>query len=1205
MTNSGCDTDLEGCRLFTRHWLQRTLVLLALILLLPHRPLKAQTANGRILGTVTDTQGSAIPAAQVTVTNVGTGVVWSSVTDSRGAYHVADLPIGQYTVTVSYPGFTKTVTNAEPLNINQSLLINVQMHVGAVSQSVEVNANASQVETQVPTVGGLVTGAPIQNLPLNGRDTLSLAITQPGVVPTPGVGGTATSGQFSIAGGRPDSVLYLLNGGINNSVTSGLAVFDPNPDTIAEFRVLENNYTAEYGHSAGGVISEQTKSGTNRWHGSAFDYLRNTDFDANTFFDNEQPALGLPAISRPNLKRNQFGGTLGGPVLKNKLFFFFGYEGQRQNQTQTGQLVDVYTPAELTGNFSQADNGAPDPNVKSFLAVNPYFQPNSGQASQGIIAPSSIDPVAQAYIKAGLIPSTPSGTLVPTGAFEDNFDQYIGHIDYYASDKDRFSLVLGKQSATTTDPLGVTGDSYNSETSDVPGYGSATDTSDDFLNFAWTRTISPTELNVARATVERLYYDGVPTSSPPVGSALGVNINSDDYFGPQDISWDSAGMQIGFNPNIPDTKADTTFAFSDMFTWIHGRNTWSFGASFTDVRERSHYIYQTNGAFEFDGGGTGIGSGNDLADFLMGLPDYFYESAAGINGEYQHEYTAFGEDSWQVSPNLTLTMGLRYEYYSPETDPAGQSFDYIPGLISQRFTNAPPGLVVPGDPGAPKGWYFPDHLDWAPRFGFAWDVTGDGKTSLRGGAGVFYDSLNGWMADWDDDVPPFWGSSFIEYYAPNTNVNTGVNYGFTGAPGIMADPYGASAVYSTAVADPFPSKPPPRNLDFVAEGYDPFNPSVDFVDPHLRTPYIYQYNLTLQRQLAPGLMAEIGYVGNLSKHGITWADENPIVPSTITCSATNSSGQCTALSGERMANLELGAAGISDCGGPCFSPMTTFDNLVNGNYNALVASLTKQTGNVRHFGSAFFTASFTWSHGLDNGSEWDSRNATSDIHFPAADPNAEYGNSDIDLPYRFVLSGGWTLPFDRWWTNGPKRLLGGWTLYPILSVQSGSPIDMSVYPGGDPQSNPGPSGYGDRNAERPDRLTSSIQIFNPSRVQTITDAEGNTITGNFYFNPADFGVDPCIVSSSYDTCPLGFYGTYRRNSIIGPGWSNLDLTLAKEIPLTESVNLTFRADAFNLFNQAEFENPPASSTRVTSSTFGVISSTLPQRVLQLALRLDF
>jgi hypothetical protein len=1166
-----------------------------------------QASTGQILGTVTDPSGSVIPDANVIVTNLGTGVIWHTTSDAHGQYKVLQLPIGNYTVAVSAAGFKQTIAASQTLNINQSLLINVKLSIGGATQTVEVTTAVPQVETQSPTAGDVVTGAPIQNLPLNGRDTLSLAITMPGVVPTPGTGGTATSGTFSIAGGQPDSVLYLLDGGINNSVSSNEVVFDPNPDTIAEFRVLENNYTAEFGKSAGGVITEETKSGTNTWHGSLFNYLRNTDFDANTFFDKEQPALGLPLIPRPVLIRNQFGGTIGGPVVKDKLFFFFGYEGQRQTQTQAGQLVDVYTPAELTGNFSQANNGSPDPNVVAFLQANPYFQPNPAQAAQGIVAASSFDSVAQAYINAGLIPSTSTGTITPTASFLDNFDQYTGHFDSYISSKNSLSLVLGRQSEPTTTPLGLSGDSYNSETSDVPGFGSQTTTVDSFANLAWTRTISPSMVNVGRIVVERLNYAGEPTSTPPAGSTLGVNIQSDAYFGPQDISWDSDGMQIGFNPNIPDFKADTTFSFSDTYSWIHGKNTWNFGGWFTDVRERTTYDYQTNGAFEFDGDGTGIGSGNDLADFLMGLPDYFYESARGINGEYQHEYAVYGQDAWQATPNFTLTLGLRYEYYSPETDPAGDTFSVIPGLTSKRFTNAPPGLVVPGDPGAPKGWYFPDYHDIAPRLGFAWDITGDGKTSLRGGAGLFYDSLNGWMADWDDDVPPFWGSSYIEYYAPQTSAS-GVNYGFTGGPGIMANPYAASGIYSTAaVADPFPSKPPPTNLNFVNFGYDPFSTSVWFVDPHLTTPYIYEYNLTFERQLAQNLMGEIGYIGSLTKHEITWADENWIDPKSITCTATNSAGQCTALSGQRVLNENLGAAGVAQCDGPCYSSMITFDNLINGSYNALLASLTKRTGNVRYIGDAFFTAAFTWSHGLNSGSEWNSTNGTSEKYFPAANPNAEYGNSDIDLPWRFVISGGWTLPFDQWGAQGAmtKKLVGGWTLYPIFTVQSGSPIDMSVYPSANPQNTPGPSGYGDRNAERPDVLTSSVQKLNPRHLQTITDGLGNTVTGNFTYNPADFGLDPCIVSSSYDTCPLGFYGTYRRNSFIGPGWSNLDMALEKKFPVNERINVGFRAESFNLFNHAEFVNPPGSNTRVTSSTFGVISSTLPQRILQLALRIDF
>jgi Carboxypeptidase regulatory-like domain len=1179
MIRFGMDAGLESDRVLPRQWLERACVLLAFVLLFACRPLQAQTANGQILGTVTDAQGAAIPQAQVTVTNVGTGVAWNAVTDSHGAYHVNDLPIGNYSVTVTFPGFTKTVTGAESLNINQSLLINVQMNVGAVTQSVEVSANAAQVETQVPTVGGTVTGAPIQSLPLNGRNTLSLALTQPGVVPTP-ENGQSQAVSFSIAGGRADSVLYLMDGGINNNVTGGTVVFNPNPDTVAEFRILENNYTAEYGHSAGGVVSVVTKSGTNQWHGSAFDYLRNTDLDANLFFNKEQPALGNPFLPRPILNRNQFGGTFGGPVLKNRLFFFFGYQGQRQTATQSGQLITVYTPAELTGDFSGADP-TDQAAVANFLTSYPYYQPNHALALQGIIDPTKIDPVAQAYIAAGLIPSTATGTLQPTGNPTDNANQYTGRLDFYPSTKDRLSATVGYNKETTSSPLTFTGPSYDNGSADVPGFGSSSPVTNDSFNLAWTRTISPTTLNEARFVVERYYSTSTPTSHPPSGSTLGVVINSDDYFGPPQLSFDDSGLQIGFNPNVPRLKADTTFAYSDMFSWVHGNHTLKFGASWTAVRERSTYTYQTNGAFEFGGSETGIGSGDDLADFLLGVPDYFYEYSKGVNGEQQKQTTAFAEDTWQVRPHLTLTFGLRYEYYSPETDPAGASFDFIKGLQSQRFSNAPPGLVVPGDPGAPKGWYFPDYLDWAPRFGFAWDPTGDGKTSLRGGAGVFYDSLNGWMADWNDDVQPFWPGAYLFY--DTTNIPS------SGPATIMEDPYG-----NAGITDPFPTTPPPVNLDFAGLGYLPFGYGVFFVNPHLRTPYIYQYNLSLQRQVARNLMAEIGYVGSSTHHEITWADENPIDPASIVCSG----GSC---SGQRVLNEELGISPAEVANGTNgYAPLTYFDGLVHGSYNALVASLTLQSEKVPHFGSTFFTMSYTWSHNLDNGSEWNSPNPTASIYFPSASPNALYGNSDINLAQRFVLSGGWTLPFDEWWSNGPKRLTGGWTLYPILEVQTGSPIDMSIYGSSLPQSSPGPSGYGDRNAVRPDVLTSGYQTFNPRQIQTLTSGTGNTITGNFFFNPGAFAPDPCIAAN---TCPVGFYGTYRRNSLMGPGLTNLDLALEKTFPLFENVHLAFRAEAFNLFNHAEFENP--GSTRVTSGTFGVISQTLQPRILQGALRLDF
>jgi len=327
----------------------------------------AQNTNGRVIGIVTDPQGAAVPGAKVTVTNVGTNVSWNTVTDDKGNYQVLDVPIGQYSVTVESKGFSKAKTEPQELTINQALRIDIHMKVGAINEVVDVQSQAAQVETVNPTIGGTVTGKPIQDLPLNGRNTLDLALTQPGVIPiaddigtygTSNGGSTETGlGGISIAGGRGDAVTYLLDGGMNNRTTSNQVVFNPNPEAVEEFRLLENNYTAEYGRNGGGTISVVLKSGTNALHGSLFEYLRNDAMNANDYIDNE---IGQP---RQVLKRNQFGGVIGGPITLGKgpncqgrLLLLLGYQGQRPSQTineaaVTGP-VTVYTPTELTGNFS-------------------------------------------------------------------------------------------------------------------------------------------------------------------------------------------------------------------------------------------------------------------------------------------------------------------------------------------------------------------------------------------------------------------------------------------------------------------------------------------------------------------------------------------------------------------------------------------------------------------------------------------------------------------------------------------------------------------------------------------------------------------------------------------------------------------------------------------------------------------------------------
>jgi hypothetical protein len=1107
-----------------------------------------QTSTGRIVGFVTDPQGAAVVGAKVTVSNTGTNVQSTTTTDETGAYQVLDLPIGNYAVTVEMTAFRKALTEAQRLDINQSLRVDVHMRVGAASETVDVQSQAAQVETLNPTIGATVSGAPVENLPLNGRDVLDLALTQPGVVPAPegGYGG----GNFTIAGGRADAVSYVLDGGTNNSVTGNSVVFDPNPDTIAEFRILSNNYTAEYGRNGGGTISVVTKSGSNSVHGSLFDYLRNDAFNANDFFDN------LNGNPREILKRNQFGGTVGGPIVKDKVFFFFGYQGQRQSAVVHGIGVATYTPAELGGDFSNSDNAGL---VAAYLQAHPYFQSNPALAAQGIIDPTTIDPVAKAYIQAGLVPTSTSGQLSPLGSATDNREEYTGRADFYLSQADRISVTVGSSKTTQVQPFDPGGGDAS-----VPGFPSNIPITNQFLNVGYTKSISQALLNEFHATAERYFNHDTPGKKLPGPSALGVNINSDLESGPPIINLFDSGLNLGFNENVPRKKADNTYAVSDSLTWIKGKHSVKAGGKIAFLQENSVYSYATNGWFLFYGSSTGVGSGSDLADFLFGAPDEYLQFPSGNNNEHQKQWSAFVQDEWKVTPRLTITAGLRYEYTSPEADIHGHSFSLVPGLQSTRFQNAPPGLVVPGDRGAPKGWYFPDHKNLAPRFGFAWDPFGNGRTSIRGGAGMFFDTLNGWMSDWNNGVLPWWPSADL-FFGPTPTNATSTN---------MTAPY-----QTAGVPDPFPSVPPPQNMDF--SGFYPYGFGDLFVNPHLKTPYIYQYNLSVQRQLANGLMMELGYVGSSSHKLLTWLDENPIVPGQIDAQGNPA----------RLVNLKQGLIGPVNG----FAPLTTFDGLNNANYNGFLASLTKQTGNVAHLGSVFFTLSHTWSHNLDNGSGFNQRSQ----QISYFRPHAFYGNSDFDMRQRLVLSGGWELPFAQYWATGPKRLTQGWSLFPIFFVQSGTPFDLYGGYENPSETDPGPSGFGDPQVVRADQLTPTVQKMNPRHI--VLDSLGNP--QSFYFNPANFGQDPCWNPPVTQTCPLGFYGTYRRNSLVGPGRVNLDLSLEKATPLSERVKLAFRVEAFNLFNHTQFKNP--GSSRVTSPLLGQITTTYDPRILQLALKLTF
>ena len=1106
---------------------------LALLSLLP-AVLLAQQNYGTILGTVTDPTGAVVPGVTVTVTDTGTGNTRQTTTDKDGFYQVLSLPIGNYTVGVEKEGFKHNVTQPTQLLINQNLRMDMKMEIGTKGEVITVEGQNAGIETVSSTVGQSITSRPLVDLPLNGRNMLDLALLQPGVAPADNPGNTgAASGTmaFSIAGGRNDSTTFILDGGNNNNLLSNGVVFNPNPDTIAEFRILTSNFSAEYGRNAGGVITVVTKSGTNSFHGSAFEFNRNDAYNANTFFNNRQ------GLSRNVLKRNQFGGTVGGPVVRDKIFFFVGYQSQRQKQVQSSALLSPFTPAEVQGDFSGSANKA---RIASFLQAHPFFQPNAALAAQAIIDPSRIDPVAKAYLTAGLIPAAAAPRSYQ-GSAQDNRDEITGKFDWNVNERNKFAATIGRNGNPTLVPfVSLTGAA-------APGFPSNTTRHQQFANVAFTRVFSSNLLNEFRFTAQRNdTLQAVPSAKLPKPADLGITgIKSDNPTGPTRLTFTS--LTIGFSTQGPTSLIDNTFGYSDTVSWTHNKHTMKFGASFTPYQNNTLFDFFINGSYSFS---TANGARDQHANFLLGLPRTYTQFPAAPSNIRSKAFYMFGQDEWHLASNLTLSYGLRYEYSTPKLDTAGRSFSVNPGQKSTVFPNAPVGLVFPGDKGTPEGANFPDKNDFAPRLGFAWQPLHSTKTSVRGGIGLFYDILKGEDNLQFNGQPPFF--SFASFSFPST-VGAGP-YTF------LKDPF-----TSTGNPNSFPSKPVDHNIN-ITDTFGAFGDGgVFFVDPHLRTPYAYQYNLSVQQEMPAGMILETAYVGTTSHKLTALTDVNPFDPKTLNSATPH-----------RIFNETPG----NDDGS--FSFLEEFRNTADANYNSLQLSLTKRPSTTRFFGTTYFTFAWTYAHNIDNASGFRNFNST----VPFFLPHFFRSSSDFDIRHRITFSGGWDLPF----TRGPQRLVRGWSLYPIITYRTGFPL--TVFSDFDTViDDPGPSGAGDAGLANAD-LVGPIRYFDPHKTQTFSTNTGSK-KGAFFFDPTSF-------DNSNPTSP---YGTAARNLLRGPNRTNFDLALAKVTPIYgDRVSAEFRAEAFNIFNHTQFQNP---TTNPDSGTFGQITTTYDPRILQFGLRIRF
>jgi hypothetical protein len=1178
----------------------------------------AQQATAQIAGTIRDATHAIVVGAKVTLRDASTNISRNTTSNKDGDYLFTLVPIGTYELSVEQRGFSKYVRRGITLEINQNARLDVDLKVGSENQVIEVIGDVTQVDTVSATLGKVETTQRIQDLPLAQRDTMQLGLLQAGTFAPDQDDGSGN--PFSVSGQRSESMTFLLDGADNNDFLGNNMVVDLNPDAVAEFKILTNNYEAEYGRTSGGVVNQVIKSGTNAIHGDLFDYFRNTALDASDFFLGQAPIF----------KYNMFGGTIGLPIKKDKMFLFASYQGARRRLGQNPGILTVLTLPERTGDFSDLYTGIIDPTTG--YDTGQLFDPATGggpfMCGTAVCNQVPTDSVMQTYINKYL----PKPNYGANGFVEDPVaslqeDQFAFRYDYNMSSKDTLSAFYTFDDEPSVWPFEVLKGA--STGGDVP-VGSGFTDADRYQagSISWTRTISPTMLNELRFSTNRVAtFDAVPTDKTPP-SALGfTTVTPDDPAGtaPPLVSV-SGAFSLGPSPQGPTKIHDVTFQYQDTFTWTKGRHSLKFGGDLRWIRNNFHFDFYNNGSFDF--GSYYPNTGSPLADFVGGFTDNYYQFSSAIYGIRTHQLDFFAQDAWKITNRLTLDYGLRYEYNSPQVDPRNQIQGWFPGAESTLYPASPGSFLYAGDPGTPnRGLVYPDYRNFAPRFGFSWDMLGSGKLVMRGGAGIFYDIEDGALN------LQFGGQAPFGYVANNYPCFTTVGNG--AATGCLepvngsysADPFQTA---NTGYSDPYP---------FIAGGHlgQFFTPAIPFayvVSPHFRTPYAENFNYGFQYQLTNDTFVEAVYVGSLSRKAISSTNLNfPEINGNVACSALPS---CSLMAQYQSVVSSISPPPASptnvpnsispDCARPLancdanFIPYGATQIITNVSEGSSSSNQLQVTVDRRMNHGLGFRVAYTLAKTIDVTSGFRARSGT--LTNPL-DPRFDRGLADFDARQRLVLSPLWQIPFGEHGSRLRQNILGGWMVSTITSFQSGNPFTLYSSNGAS-ESNEG--------LDRPD-VVGPIQVFsNPRQLRTFSpSADGihgsclsGTTTGFFLFDPTNLVCSvgppvgqplPANTTLIQGGVPLFTYGNMGRNVLRGPGINNWDISILKNFKLTESKSLQFQSNFFNAFNHAQFYGPTSSGGSVGGSgLFGQVSSdSTPSqsayyrgpRVIQFALKLYF